>query len=97
MSLPSVIVVGGLTALAIGYVIRSWWLFLGAFVIGVVTIIIDVSTRNLIGAGHDDRGLVAMSETMLLIGFELSLAIGIVIGHVRADRAAAHRARKTDR
>ncbi|MDQ6805703.1 MAG: hypothetical protein M3065_12210, partial [Actinomycetota bacterium] len=77
MSLVGVLVVGGGVAISIGYLIHSWWLLLGAFVLGVAAIVIDVSTRNLIGAGHDDRGLVAMSETMILVSFELSMAIGI--------------------
>jgi hypothetical protein len=93
MSLLGVVVVGGgLAAIAIGYFIHSWWLFLGAFVLGVGAIVIDVSTRNLTGAGHDDSGLVAMSETILLVGFELALAIGIALGEFRANRAAAREA-----
>ncbi|MDQ6774623.1 MAG: hypothetical protein M3071_00030 [Actinomycetota bacterium] len=96
MSLVSVLVVGGLVAISTGYLIHSWWLVLGIFIIGVGAIVIDVSTRNLIGAGHDDRGLVAMGETMLLVGFEVSMAIGIALGEVRANRAAARRARKAD-
>jgi hypothetical protein len=58
----------------------------------VGAVVIDVSTRNLMGAGHDDRGLVAMGETMLLVGFELVLAIGIALGEFRANRAAAREA-----
>jgi hypothetical protein len=76
----------GLLASSIGYVIHRWWLLLGAVVVGIGAILVDVSTRNLIGAGHDDRGLVAVAEIVVLLGFGVLTAAGIAIGKLRANR-----------
>ena len=79
-------VIAGLLAISIGYLIHRWWCLIGAVAVGIGAIVVDVSTRNLTGAGHDDRGLVAVAEVVVLLGFAVLFAAGIALGKLRANR-----------
>ena len=46
---------------------------------GIITIVVDVSTRNLTGGGHDDRGLVAIAESVMLVGLVALFAFGVML------------------
>lgn len=74
-------------AVLIGFLVHRWWFFIAVVVLGALGILIDVSTRDLTGAGHDDRGLVAIVEAILLSVLATALAVGIAIGKRRSDHA----------
>jgi len=78
-------------ALLVGYLVHRWRFLVGLVVLGVLAIIVDVSTRDLVGSGHDDRGLVAMTEGFLLVVLAVLLAVGITLGRRRAGRPHGRR------
>lgn len=74
-------------AVLIGFLVHRWWLLVAVVVLGGLGILIDVSTRDLMGAGHDDRWLVAIEEAALLSVLATALAGGIAVGKWRSERA----------
>ena len=61
-----IVVAAVISGLVFGFAFPTWWVVAALAVIGTMVIVIDVSTRDLIGAGHDDRGLVAIAEAVSL-------------------------------
>jgi hypothetical protein len=51
----------------LGFRIGRWWLVAATTLVGSLVIAVDISTRDLQSDGHDDRVLVAVSETALLL------------------------------
>jgi hypothetical protein len=68
---------------AVGYLVHRWSLVSFVLITGSVGILIDVTTRNLQGAGHDDRLLVAAGEALLLVWGALFLGLGTMAGKRR--------------
>ncbi len=86
-----VLVGAAVLALLVGYLVHRWRFLVGLVVLGVLAIIVDVSTRDLVGSGHDDRGLAAMTEGFLLVVLAALVAVGITLGRRRAGRARGRR------
>ncbi len=74
---------GAVAALVFGYLIHRWRVLAFCLVAGLLGTAIDVSTRDLSGAGHDDQGLVAIVEAIMLTGALGMLALGIALRHWR--------------
>lgn len=55
----------------------TWRLALGLLAVGTAAISIDISTRNLAGAGHDDKWLVASTEAIILLLVVCGACVGI--------------------
>jgi len=75
-------------ALGLGYVVHRWIVLAVAVCAGVVIIVVDVTTRNLVSAGHDDRGRVAMTEAVLLLGAAAFFALGALLRGMHEKRRA---------
>lgn len=75
----ALILVGAAVAFAIGYVTRRWWLVPAALALGAAIIAVDLSTRDLMTGGHDDRLIVASVEVITLALLAAAIAAGIVL------------------
>lgn len=78
-------------AIWVGYLVHHWRFLVGLVVLAVIAIVVDVSTRDLVSSGHDDRGLVAASELSVLFVLAALVAVGTALGQRRADPARLHR------
>lgn len=77
------LIASGVLAPALGYAVHRWWLVVGLLAVGITAIVIDIATRSLVGAGHDDRGPVAIVEGIFLIALAILLATGTAVGKRR--------------
>jgi hypothetical protein len=70
----------------VGYLVHRWSLLMAIAGSGALLISVDVATRDLTSAGHDDRGLVAAAEVVLLLVLEAFAAIGTGLAKRRRAR-----------
>lgn len=71
--------VTALVVLALGFGVHRWRFLVVLLGAGTIVIGIDVSTRDLTSAGHDDRVLVAITEAATLLGLMAVFAVGVVL------------------
>lgn len=90
MMLDAALVLAAVVALGLGYVVHRWSVLAVGVCAGVVIVVLDVTTRDLVSVGHDDRGLVAMAEAVLLLGAAAVFAIGVLVRGLCEKRRACN-------
>jgi hypothetical protein len=76
--LEAALVVGAILSVGAGYLLHRWRFLPALAAVGIIVIVVHVSTRDLSSGGHDDRRLVAFAELALLLGLLVLFATGIL-------------------